>query len=660
MPAKKKKATAASASRLPAGIVSLPVSKAQDRAPSAENEDLSINPGQVEGTQESWPLHAPVIEYESCDEKCAGWGSDTDSESEGFLDDDMDFLPTGWGKNEKQSSEDKERVEIARKAKLRKEKSQVSAVVVPACREEKHMASGGKVESSRAIVKLRQSSTNPESMESALEVSCDATEQVVGDSISEDIKVINSTTSPEDSCLVCASRSSEAVTSNTIITKSTALEPEPSIKLMEKMARQERDLESAKTQAGSLRAEIEVLTQKNRLEMQKQLDRLNESHRKEMDAMKLGLEEAQVARQKASTDLPKVREKNSAVRTERRGLDLKLVAMDEEVVRLVRKISTSETQKNDALESAESLFRALKLSAQDVTDCQLKLNVVQEHSATFQQQVGSLRVENHRIRQEQSRTASTSNRLQQLETKYENLKTDYYTLEDEHNELQEDASRYRGEREEYKEEVEYYKKKRNALRDRLESVEASLEKMTDKYASMLCSRDAVRQNYQGLKKRHDIREPLVKIGADIRLRFLDQARETALGISRCEADMALRTNGNVAAHRVNAAADAALFKGNLIPEEYEEEAEEIFEKFYNHKSSAYPFFDGVSERQNDCEATLSTITKSSVSATLREEWRVFWNRIVGGPDNERKILIEELETLTDEIVDLERSSRRRR
>ncbi|TGO07427.1 hypothetical protein BTUL_0278g00100 [Botrytis tulipae] len=660
MAAKKKKTTAASASRLPAGTVSLPVFKAEDRAPSAENEDLHVDSQQVEEKEESWPLHAPVIEYESCDEKCAGWGSDTDSGSEGFLDDDMDFLPTGWGKNEKQSSEDKERVEIARKAKLKKEKSQASAVVVAACREEKHTASDRKLESSRAIVKLKKSSTNTKSMESALEASCDATEQVVGESIIEDIKVINSTTSFENSCLVCTSRFSEAVTSNTIITKSTAPEPETRIKLMEKMARQERDLKSAKTQAGSLRAEIEVLTQKHRLEMQKQLDQRNESHRKEMDAMKLDLEEAQAARQKASTDLRKVREKNSAVRTERRELDLRLVAMDEEVVRLGEKISTLETQKNDALESAESLFRALKLSAQDVTDFQLKLNVVQEHSATFQQQVRSLRVENHRIRQEQSRTASTSNRLQQLETKYETLKTDYYTLEDEHNELQEDASRYRSEREEYKEEVEYYKKKRNALRDKLESVEASLEKMSDRYASMLCSRDAVRQNYQDLKKTHDIREPLVKIGADIRLRFLDQARETALGISRCEADMALRTNGNVAAHRGNAAADAALFKGNLIPEEYEEEAEEIFEKLYNHKSSAYPFFDGVSERQNDCESTLSTITKSSVSATLREEWCVVWNRIAGGPGNERKILIEELETLTDEIVDLERSSHRRR
>ncbi|KAM0134398.1 hypothetical protein ACHAO1_005794 [Botrytis cinerea] len=334
--------------------------------------------------------------------------------------------------------------------------------------------------------------------------------------------------------------------------------------------------------------------------------------------------------------------------------------MSEEVVRLGERISTLEEQKSDALVSAKFMSIALSSSAQDVKACQLKLHVVQEHSATFQQQVRSLRVENHRIRQEQSRIASTSNRLQQLETKYENLKSDHYSLEDKHNELQDDADRYESERAEYKEDAEYYKKKRNALRDELESAEGDLQKMTAKYASMQSSRDAIRKNYQELKDTHDIVGPLVKIGADIRLRFLDQARDTALKISRCEADMALRTNGNVAAHRGNVAADAALFNGNFIPEEYEDEAEEIFQKLYNHQASDYPFFDSISGRQNDCEATLSIITTSSVSAILREEWRVVWNKIVHCSANNKMSLIEKLESLTDEIVDVERLSRRRR
>ncbi|TEY60180.1 hypothetical protein BOTCAL_0184g00010 [Botryotinia calthae] len=583
MAAKKKQATVASASRLPAGTVSLPASEAEDRAPTAENENLSVNPQQVENPQQSWPLYGPVIEYENCEEKC---GSNTESDCEGFLDDDMGFLPMGWGKNDKQSSEDKERAEIARKAKLKKEKSQVPAVAVADRRDENPTASNRKVGVSLALVKLAKSCANTESMESVLEVSCHTPEQFVSESVFEDITVVKSTTSLGNPCVVCSSRSSETVTRNNVVTKSAVPELESSIKLNEKLARQERDLKSAKTQAGSLRAEIEVLNQKYRLEMQRQLDQLNESHRKEMDAMKLDLEEAEATRQKASTDLRKAREKNSAVRTERRELDLKLVAMIEEVVRLGERISTLEKQKSDALVSAEFMSIALSSSAHEAKACQLKLHVLEEHSATFQQQF---------------RAASTSNRLQQLEKKYENLKSDHYSLEDKHNELQDDADRYRSEREEYKEDAEYYKKKRDALRDELESVEGDLQEMTARYASMQSSRDAIRKNYQELKDAHDIVGPLVKIGADIRLRFLDQARDTALNISRCEADMALRTNGNVAAHRGNAAADAALFNGNFIPEEYEEEAEEIFQKLYNHKASEYPFFDSISGRQNDCE-----------------------------------------------------------
>ncbi|KAM0134399.1 hypothetical protein ACHAO1_005795 [Botrytis cinerea] len=287
MAAKKKKATAASVSRLPAGTVSLPASEAEDRAPSAQNEHSSVNPQQIENPQESWPLYGPVIEYESCDENCAG-----------------------WGKIDKKSSEDKERAEIARKAKLKKEKSQVPAVAVAARRDTNPTALSQKVGFSRALVKLAKTCVNTESMESALHASCHTPEQFVSESVPEDIKVIKSITSVGNTCIMCTSLSSETVASNTVVTKSTVAELDSSIKLIEKLARQERDLKSAKTQAGSLRAEIEVLNQKHRLEIQKQLDQLNESHRKEMDAIKLNLEEVEATRQKASTDLRKVREKN--------------------------------------------------------------------------------------------------------------------------------------------------------------------------------------------------------------------------------------------------------------------------------------------------------------------------------------------------------------
>ncbi|KAJ8065639.1 hypothetical protein OCU04_006313 [Sclerotinia nivalis] len=596
-------------------------------------------------------------------ERYSGWDSNEDSDSKGFLDDDMDFLPTGWGKNDKQSNEDEERAEMVRKARLKKEKSQASAVMISAREKETARVQGRQVDFPRAFVRLPKSRVNMEIVESGTKISSDSTEQAV----EEGIKVINSMIPVESSCVVSTSQPLDVVESKISVSKSTVLETESSIKSVEKMAQQERDLKSSKTQTGSLRAEIEALNHKQRLEMQKQIDQLNERHQKEMEAMKLDLKEAEAARQKASTDLCKVREKNSAVRTERRELDLKLAAVNEEVVRLTEDISVLETQKSDALTMEDFSSNALYESRQETRAAEFGLQVERMHSATLQQQITNLRSKNRSIRQQHSQSASTSRRLQDLERKYDSLKDDYFTLENKHNELDDDAARYRRELQKYKQDAESYRKKLDTIQIELECVEKSLKNMATNHVNMLLTRESIRQDYQELKKTHDLREPLVKIGVDIRLRFLDQSREIALNISRDEADMALRTNGNVAAHRGNAAADAALFKCNLVPEEYEEEADEIFQKLYKQKPSEYPVWTGIAERQTDCEATLTATKWSSISETLREDWRKVWNELCNHTtisdmvEIERIVgLITRLEALTDEIVDIERSRGRRR
>ncbi|KAF7879221.1 hypothetical protein EAF04_000418 [Stromatinia cepivora] len=626
MAAKKKKLIGASASsRLPAGTLSLSALKAGNQS-SPEKEDQIVKRQGVEEAQLSWPLQPPMIE------DCS--------------DDDMDFLPTGWGKNDKQSNEDEERAEIVRKARLKKEKSQAPAVMISAREMDTATVQSRKVDFSRALVKLPKSRVKMEIGESVTKVSSDSTEQ----NVDEGIKVINSMISIENSCVVSTSQPLDVVESKISVSKSTSLETESSIKLVEKIARQECDLKSAKTQAGSLRAEIEVLNHKHRLEIQKEIDQLNESHQKEMEAMKSELKEAEAARQKASTDLRKVREKNSAVRTKRRELDLKLAAVNEEVVRLTENISVLETQKSDALSMEDFSTNALYESRKGNKAAELSLQVERLHSATLQQQITNLRSENRN-----------------LERKYDSLKDDYHTLEDKHNELDDDAARYRRELLKYKQDAEGYRKKRDAIWTELERVEGRLNDMTTKHMNVLHSRESISQIYQELKKAHDLREPLVKIGVDIQLRFLDQAREIALGISRDEADMALRTNGNVAAHRGNAGADSAIFKCNLVPEEYEEDAEEIFQKLYKQESSEHPVWTGIAERQTDCEATLTATKWSSIFETLRDDWCKVWNKLCNlttisdGVETRRIVgLITRLEDLTDEIVDIERSRGRHR
>lgn len=203
------------------------------------------------------------------------------------------------------------------------------------------------------------------------------------------------------------------------------------------------------------------------------------------------------------------------------------------------------------------------------------------HNAKLKQQITNLRSDNSNIRQEKSQSASTSRRLQDLEQKYDSLKDYYCTMEDKYNELEDDAAGYRSELQKYKKYAERCRKKQDTIKIELERVERRLYDMTTKHMYVLHSRDSIKQIYQELKRVHDPREPLVKIEVDIRLRFLDQAREIALNIPRDEADMALRTNGNVAAHRGNAAADAALFKCNLVPEEYEDKAEGYSRSYTN-------------------------------------------------------------------------------
>ncbi|QSZ35188.1 hypothetical protein DSL72_008055 [Monilinia vaccinii-corymbosi] len=538
MPTKKKKTMGASApAQLPAGTASL--SALTTGAHSQEIKHPIITPQEAEIAQGHGLLQPPMIKDEDCCEECTG----SESDGEGFLDDDMDFLPTCWGRADK-PHEDEERAAIARKAKLKKAKVQASTTMTT--------TSFGK-----GMATVEQA-------------------------VSESIKMINSATTIEflsrravpssfelaRAATESTSQALDAVTCNVSVTKAMAPKTQPSTKLIEKITRQERDQKSAKTQAGCLRAEIQVLKQKHRLEMQKQLDHLDETHRREMDAIKLELKESEGICQKASTDLRKVRDKNSIVRSERRELDLKLVEMSENVARHTENISVLERQKIETLASMESLSRSLHESTQKLTTSEFRLALEQRKSAMLQQQGTSLREENRRIRLQQSRSTATSVRLQQLEQNYDGLKDGYYALKDEHDELVEDAARYRRERTEYKDDAEYYREKRDTLRTELES-----------------NRDLGQKKYQELKKAHDIREPLVKIGVAIRLRFLDQVRETALGIPRDEADMALRANGNVAAHKDNAAADAALFKGNFVPEEYEEHAKEIFKELYRRSSS---------------------------------------------------------------------------
>jgi hypothetical protein len=83
-----------------------------------------------------------------------------------------------------------------------------------------------------------------------------------------------------------------------------------------------------------------------------------------------------------------------------------------------------------------------------------------------------------------------------------------------------------------------------------------------------------------MEKDRDLKAPLVKAAVEVRLRFVEQAREAVLNVSRGEVDLAIIENGNKAAHHANGEMDAELFTAVLVPEEYKEAATEIYKNLY--------------------------------------------------------------------------------
>ncbi|KAF7948694.1 hypothetical protein EAE96_007888 [Botrytis aclada] len=318
--------------------------------------------------------------------------------------------------------------------------------------------------------------------------------------------------------------------------------------------------------------------------MRKQRDQLNESHQKELEALKLDLEEAQTARQKASTE-----------------------CFSKLIEYLTRKAKATE----------------------------LRLDAEQAHtSASLVQQNSKLLEENRRLKQQQSQsTATSSTRLNQLEEKHYNMASAYQSSVAQRDKLRGELARCQRQCQVWKDEAEYYNTSRDDRRAELDEVARELTKTTAKYEKALYNCSWEEHNHDKLKWTYDIVKPLVKIGADIRLRFLDQAREAVLDIPRDETGTALRANGNTAAHKGNVAADLASFKGKFIPEEYEEEAEEIFEKLYKQKSSECLEWTGIPGRKINCHATLQMTKRSETSDNpngLRDSWGLIWRVMSNG------------------------------
>jgi hypothetical protein len=132
----------------------------------------------------------------------------------------------------------------------------------------------------------------------------------------------------------------------------------------------------------------------------------------------------------------------------------------------------------------------------------------------------------------------------------------------------------------------------------------------------------LRKKVLGLETRAEMLKPLVDIGASLRLRFLQQARQTIYNHRPTAADTKFIQDGNVAAHSGNGVADAALFKAGLVSAD--NVLAKVFRRLYRYKPSDYLNPDEITMLSKilDCDATVKAVRKvrdTTGPAALREE-----------------------------------------
>jgi len=212
------------------------------------------------------------------------------------------------------------------------------------------------------------------------------------------------------------------------------------------------------------------------------------------------------------------------------------------------------------------------------------------------------------------------------------------------------------------------------------SIERKLDTTISELSSARTSIDRQVATIKGLKSDisklegdRDLKAPLLQIGVDVRLRNLENARETLLEVSKRDIDRAIIVNGNIAAHSANGAVDAAMFQAGLVPDEYIEEATGVFKDMYKVNPSQYGCWCPKVLQLFDFQATIRTVKSfrdrntsldlrsehSEVISTLLQRYASLGTREFE-TDEEVEELMERLELLTTEIVQVDRSRVHRR
>lgn len=162
-----------------------------------------------------------------------------------------------------------------------------------------------------------------------------------------------------------------------------------------------------------------------------------------------------------------------------------------------------------------------------------------------------------------------------------------------------------------------------------------------------------------------IKEPLVQIGAAIRLRFLVQARKEITKTDlHSELSRQLLDSGNIAAHNGILRADVALFKSGLIPQAYITAAKAVFQNLYQAQPTNYDQLNPLDERLSNCIATNRARRKTDSSDKQRKELFDLMSQLTEWQNADElsltrySDLVTAMEMKTNEIIELDLSHSR--
>ncbi|KAF7924632.1 uncharacterized protein EAE97_010583 [Botrytis byssoidea] len=162
-----------------------------------------------------------------------------------------------------------------------------------------------------------------------------------------------------------------------------------------------------------------------------------------------------------------------------------------------------------------------------------------------------------------------------------------------------------------------------------------------------------------------LKNPLVLVGAAIRLRFLEQAKEFVINKrDRPELNRELRSEGNLAAHYGNIIADESLFKLEYIPLDCLEITRRVFRELYSCYPDRRRYFDSIEIRLSNILAANRAHRRTESSVSQRKDLMEMYQQLQILQDSDEPSTVEisnhvtAIELITDHIIDLDLRTRR--